>query len=188
MNKMRKDYGFQPVPVRGKSVSEFSDEEVKMMYNWYLDDLPKRTQYLFDYINGFTQINLDYSFETFKEVIKWLPQALVTEKKSWFEYQNEKKTVSKNDRKLIKKWKFNEDSELLITAIGGYFGMIMEKNIPNTKWVIENDKTSPYYHFNVINIRNEKKVYPVEVINDLASLIVEKKEVDLDHFIKWLIE
>lgn len=108
--------------------------------------------------------------------------------KSWFEYQNEKKTVSKNDRKLIKKWKFNEDSELLITAIGGYFGMIMEKNIPNTKWVIENDKSSPYYHFNVINIRNEKKVYPVEVINDLVSLIAEKKEVDLDRFIKWLID
>ncbi|MFR7592412.1 MAG: hypothetical protein ACLUVC_13300 [Longibaculum sp.] len=80
MNKMRKDYGFQPVPVRDKSVSEYTDEEARLMYEWYLDDLPKRTQYLFDYINRFTQISLNYSFETLKKVIEWLPQSLVTEK------------------------------------------------------------------------------------------------------------
>lgn len=185
---MAKDYGFQPVPVRGKSGSEFTDEEARLMYDWYLDDLPRRTQYLFDYMNRFTPINLDYSFETFKKVIEWLPQALVTEKKTWFELQSEKKSVSKSDRKLIKKWKFNEDSELLITAIGGYFGMVLEKNVPDTKWVIEDDKSSQYYHFNVINIRDEKKVNPVEVINDLATLMIEKKEINLDHFIKWIIK
>ena len=102
--------------------------------------------------------------------------------------QNEKKSISKSDRKLIKKWNFNEDSELLITAIGGYFGMVLEKNVPDTKWVIEDDKSSQYYHFNVINIRNKKKVNPVEVINDLANLMVENKEINFEHFIKWLVE
>ncbi|MFR7592411.1 MAG: hypothetical protein ACLUVC_13295 [Longibaculum sp.] len=66
--------------------------------------------------------------------------------------------------------------------------MVLEKNVPDTKWVIEDDKSSQYYHFNVINIRNKKKVNPVEVINDLANLMVENKEINFEHFIKWLVE
>lgn len=40
------------------------------MFEWYIDDLPKRTTYLFDYMNRFSSIELNYTLDTFKKVIR----------------------------------------------------------------------------------------------------------------------
>ena len=63
-----KDYGFKPTPVDGsKCLEDYTKKEAKLMFEWYLDELPKRIEYLFDHINDTDDIPMEFTFETFKK-------------------------------------------------------------------------------------------------------------------------
>lgn len=184
---MRKDYGFKPIPVNeAKDIREYTREEAKLMFAWYMDDLPKRTAYLFDYINRFTPIELDYTFDTFKKVIDWLPEVIRINMKTKKELKIEKKNTPKQFRKYIKIWEFNEDTQLLISAIGGYLGMVMDAEIEDTHWELEVNPQSSDYNLSIINKRNEAHINPIKVVDEIATGIVEKRNIDMDATIENL--
>lgn len=77
------DYGFKSIPVdESKPIEQYTKKEAQLMFEWYLDDLPKRTEYLFDYINQTESIELKYDFETFKKVMKWFEDNITVTYKS----------------------------------------------------------------------------------------------------------
>lgn len=74
---MKKDYGFKPLPVdKNKEIDDYTKKEAKLVFEWYLDDLPKRTAYLFDFITITDDIPLKYDFDTFKKVVDWMTKTI----------------------------------------------------------------------------------------------------------------
>ena len=69
-----KDYHFLPVSeaCRGKHHEDFTKKEARLMFEWWVGEVAKRTEWLFDYVNMYIDLPLEYNFETFKKLIDYL--------------------------------------------------------------------------------------------------------------------
>ena len=50
------------------------------MFEWWVGEVPKRTEWLFDYVNMYIDLPLEYNFETFKKLVDFLPHMLTIKK------------------------------------------------------------------------------------------------------------
>ena len=84
-----KDYHFLPVSeaCRGKHHEDFTKKEPKLMFEWWVGEVPKRTEWLFDYVNMYIDLPLEYNFETFKKLVDFLPHMLTIKKLSSRQYK-----------------------------------------------------------------------------------------------------
>lgn len=183
----KKDYGFKPTPVdEHKNLDEYTKKEAKLMFEWYLDDLPKRTQYLFDYINRYTDIPLEYNFETFKKVIDWFSTIVETRKLSKKEFAQEKEKYPKDWHDFIYDWDFTDDSWLLIAAIAGYLGMVVLEEFPGTYWKLDTAKTSINYNRAIIGKQGKAGFGVRNKMEVIAYKIALGEELNLDETInQW---
>ena len=177
---MAKDYGFKATPVdENKPISEYTKKEARLMFEWYLDDLPKRIQYLFDYINESVDIPIEYTFETFKNVISWLSTNIKIEFKSSKEIAEEKKKVPEIAWESIADWKFTEESVLIIMAVAGYLGMTMINELKNSHWELDTYKKSRDYNRAVIITQTGNQLSPINIVDMLAHKIIQHKEYNI---------
>ncbi|MFR7592413.1 MAG: hypothetical protein ACLUVC_13305 [Longibaculum sp.] len=180
----KKDYGFKPTPVdEHKNLDDYTKKEAKLMFEWYLDDLPKRTQYLFDYINRFTDMPLEYNFETFKKVIDWFSTVIETRKLSKKEFAKEKEKIPKDWHEFLYDWDFTDDSWLLIAAIAGYLGMVMLEEFPGSYWKLDTAKTSVNYNRAIIGKQGKAGLGVRNIMEVIAYKIVKGKDLNLDQAI-----
>lgn len=180
----KKDYGFKPTPVdEHKNLDDYTKKEAKLMFEWYLDDLPKRTQYLFDYINRFTDIPLEYNFATFKKVIDWFSTIVETRKLSKKEFAQKKGKLPEDWNDFVYDWDFTDDSWLLIAAIAGYLGMVMLEEIPGAYWKLDTAKTSVSYNRAIISKENKGELRVRNIMEVIAYQIVLGEELNLDETI-----
>lgn len=186
---MVKDYGFKPTPVdENKSIMDYTKKEAKLMFEWYLDDLPKRTKYLFDYINRFEDIPMEFNFETFKKVVNWMGKVLKIEYKTPEEIEKEKRMTPEFAWESITKWEFTEDSILIIMAVGGYLGMVMIEELPNSRWELDTHKKSVDYNKAVIIKQTGGQLSPTRITDVIAFKLIKYKYCDIDGMIEaWNI-
>ena len=182
---MIKDYGFKPTPVdESKNIEDYTKKEAKLMFEWYLDDLPKRTEYLFDYINETDDIPMEFTFETFKKVVDWLAKTLRIIYKTPEEKAEQRRNTPEYAWDYLDDWRFSEDSELIITAVGGYLGMVMVNEIPGAKWVLDTYKRSVSYNNAVIKKDTGGQLEPVMITDVISSKLVDQDEVGIDSMIE----
>ncbi len=186
---IEKDYGFKPTPVdESKPIEQYTKKEAELMFEWYLDDLPKRTEYLFDYINRTESIELKYDFETFKKVMKWFENNITVTYKSEKEMDIERNLAPEIARGHIPNYEFTEDTLLLIVVIGGYLGQVMIQEILNTKWIIDKYKKSPTYNRAVIIKESGFKLPITTIMENFSRCIVEGIDVGIDEAIEsWCL-
>lgn len=158
------------------------------MFEWYLDDLPKRTEYLFDYINKTESIELRYDFETFKKVLKWFENNIAVTYKSEEEMAIERNSVPEIARGHIPNYEFTEDTLLLIAVISGYLGQVMIQEILNSKWIIDKYKKSLTYNKAIVIKESGTKLEATTFIDTFARRIVEGIDVGIDEAIEaWCL-
>lgn len=182
---MEKDYGFKPTPVdENKGIENYTKKEARLMFEWYLDDLPKRTEYLFDYMNRFVDIPMEFNFETFKKVVDWMAKVIKIEYKTPEEIEKEKKTTPKFAWESITEWNFTEDSILIIMAVGGYLGMVMINQISDAKWELDTYKKSIDYNKAVIKRQSGGQFSPTRIADVIAFKLIKYKNCDIDSMIE----
>lgn len=186
---IEKDYGFKPTPVdESKPIEQYTKKEAQLMFEWYLDDLPKRTEYLFDYINQTESIELKYDIETFKKVMKWFENNVTVTYKNEKEMALETSLVPEIVRGYIPNYEFTEDTLLLIAVIGGYLGQVMIQEIPNTKWIIDKYKKSPTYNRAVIVKESGEELPTVTIMENFSRRIVDGRNLGVDEAIEaWCL-
>lgn len=186
---IEKDYGFKPTPVdESKPIEQYTKKEAQLMFEWYLDDLPKRTEYLFDYINQTESIELKYDIETFKKVMKWFENNVTVTYKNEKEMALETSLIPEIVRGYIPNYEFTEDTLLLIAVIGGYLGQVMIQEIPNTKWIIDKYKKSPTYNRAVIVKESGEELPTVTIMENFSRRIVDGRNLGVDEAIEaWCL-
>lgn len=154
------------------------------MYEWYLDDLPRRTEYLFDYINQFIDLPMDFTFETFKKVVDWLGMMLKINYKTPEEIEEEKRNTPEYAWEYMSNWELTDDSIILTMAVAGYLGMVMLNEIPNSRWELDTYKKSVTYNKAIIIKQSGGQLIPTRILSVLADEIIEHKELNLEDAIK----
>ncbi len=75
MKKTIKKYECLVYP-NAKAPEEYNLEEAQAYFDWYINKIPERI----DYLSGFSGVNLDYSEDSLKHIWKWFLKNAVIEK------------------------------------------------------------------------------------------------------------
>lgn len=183
---MKKDYHFLPVPeaCSGKHHENFTKKEAKLMFEWWVGEVPKTTEYLFDYINQFIDLPLEYNFETFKKLVDYLSDKITIRKLSSEEYENMKSQLPQMMWESLDDWEFTRESNIIILWVAGYLGTIMMKETPETCWKLDTAKSSVNYNRPYISFPNGLRLEVINISEVIARKIVGKVDLKLDSMIE----
>lgn len=181
-----KDYHFLPEPeaCRGKHHEDFTKKEAKLMFEWWVGEVPKKTEYLFDYVNQFIDLPLEYDLETFKKLVDYLPHMITIRKLSSEEYENKKLQLPPMMWDNLNDWEFTRESNIIILWVAGYLGTIMIKETPGTCWKLDTAKSSVNYNRPYISFPNGLRLEVINISEVIARRIVRKADLKLDSMIE----
>lgn len=180
-----KDYHFLPEPeaCRGKHHEDFTKKEAKLMFEWWVGEVPKRTEWLFDYVNMYIDLPLKYDFETFKKLVDYLPHMLTIKKLSSRQYKKIQSQLPQMMRASLRNWEFTKKSNSIIFMVAGYLGMVAIKEIPGSYWKLDTIKSSVNYNRPYICFSNGLRLQVINISDVIARKIIEKEDLKLDSMI-----
>ena len=180
-----KDYHFLPEPeaCRGKHHEDFTKKEAKLMFEWWVGEVPKRTEWLFDYVNMYIDLPLKYDFETFKKLVDYLPHMITIKKLSSRQYKKIQSQLPQMMRASLRNWEFTKKSNSIIFMVAGYLGMVTIKEIPGSYWKLDTIKSSVNYNRPYICFSNGLRLQVINISDVIARKIIEKEDLKLDSMI-----
>jgi len=144
--------GYRPlVPLNSsKPIEDYTDEERRVYYNWFMENLAPRCEYLRRLVAedaAVTITSLDYSFESLRPLWKWfLSRARILVKRNLPPYEYATKYGTENEYKGEKvsnkfSMRFDIKTEMMIRDIGMYVGMVFTKTYPvQIVWICQREK------------------------------------------------
>ncbi len=87
------EYEYMIPPVKNYDFFEFTKEDAKIYFNWYMEEKGHRIEMLEEYVhNAGVDIDFDYSPESLIPLWRWYETIIVSEKKTEEEIAAEKRT------------------------------------------------------------------------------------------------
>ena len=123
------EYEYMISPVKNYDFFEFTKEEAKIYFNWYMEEKGHRIEMLEKYVhNAGVDIDFDYSPESLIPLWRWYETIIVSEKKTEEEIAAEKKNMPEWLHSQISEEKISMNTLKFGMDIAIYFAEVMIRN------------------------------------------------------------
>ena len=123
------EYEYMIPPVKNYDFFEFTKEEAKIYFNWYMEEKGHRIEMLEKYVhNAVVDIDFDYSPESLIPLWRWYETIIVSEKKTEEEIEAEKKNTPEWLHSQISEEKISMNTLKFGMDIAIYFAEVMIRN------------------------------------------------------------
>ena len=123
------EYEYMISPVKNYDFFEFTKEEAKIYFNWYMEEKGHRIEMLEEYVhNAGVDIDFDYSPESLIPLWRWYETIIVSEKKTEEEIEKEKKKLPEWLHSQISEEKISMNTLKFGMDIAIYFAEVMIRN------------------------------------------------------------
>ena len=123
------EYEYMISPVKNYDFFEFTKEEAKIYFNWYMEEKGHRIEMLEEYVhNAGVDIDFDYSPESLIPLWRWYETIIVSEKKTEEEIKAEKMKMPEWLHSQISEEKISMNTLKFGMDIAIYFAEVMIRN------------------------------------------------------------
>ena len=123
------EYEYMISPVKNYDFFEFTKEEAKIYFNWYMEEKGHRIEMLEEYVhNAGVDIDFDYSPESLIPLWRWYETIIVSEKKTEEEIEKEKMKMPEWLHSQISEEKISMNTLKFGMDIAIYFAEVMIRN------------------------------------------------------------
>ena len=123
------EYEYMISPVKNYDFFEFTKEEAKIYFNWYMKEKGHRIEMLEEYVhNAGVDIDFDYSPESLIPLWRWYETIIVSEKKTEEEIEKEKKKLPEWVHDQISYEKISMNTLKFGMDIAIYFAEVIIRN------------------------------------------------------------
>ena len=123
------EYEYMISPVKNYDFFEFTKEEAKIYFNWYMEEKGHRIEMLEEYVhNAGVDIDFDYSPESLIPLWRWYETIIVSEKKTEEEIEAEKRKMPEWLHSQISDEKISMNTLKFGMDIAIYFAEVMIRN------------------------------------------------------------
>ena len=123
------EYEYMISPVKNYDFFEFTKEEAKIYFNWYMEEKGHRIEMLEKYVhNAGVDIDFDYSPESLIPLWRWYETIIVSEKKTEEEIEAEKRKMPEWLHSQISDEKISMNTLKFGMDIAIYFAEVMIRN------------------------------------------------------------
>lgn len=123
------EYEYMISPVKNYDFFEFTKEEAKIYFNWYMEEKGHRIEMLEEYVhNAGVDIDFDHSPESLIPLWRWYETIIVSEKKTEEEIEAEKRKLPEWLHSQISEEKISMNTLKFGMDIAIYFAEVMIRN------------------------------------------------------------
>ena len=187
-------YDLMVSPVKTKTFEEYSKEDARIYFDWYVAQSEKRINQLIQYCSktSSSEIAFDETPNSLIPVWAWFEEQITTQKKTESEMQAALQGRPLWVQEEIKKvdWRFTTLTRALAIDMSFYFAQVMMKNHPSVKWgYFTKPKNQASVNRPVLfGFIKKKYMDPRNVIIVCCRHSVEKKDANrlYDLYMNWL--
>lgn len=143
----------------------FSARDAREYFNWYIDCIPQRIDYLKNYVQRFQDNPMDYSLESLYLLDDWFLTQIEYEYKTDEEIREYSIrnyfTESTDLLSLSEKTQWTDHTYALMYDIARYYGEVMVRNINGMRWGVKTTSKNWVYRNRPVVFNDNSKYFAI---------------------------